>query len=244
MVSNRVLSMFATGAILLWALAYLYKLFDYIPTTQTAALVTKIIVAVSGAAFLVCLVLLIVSLKKKTFTPSKIVNPATLSGLFAVICGCCGLLLYNYILGMKLIYLFIPAVVIYYLIYNVYQRAFFGITVTHGLIAFMLYMMSNCVKPWAIYVYAAACLIICAVAFALCMVSYKKGGSFSIGKCSFRIFDKVNTSVVKSVSAIYGATALAVLAALFIPAYAIIYIFYAVIAFIVCCAVYYTIRLM
>ena len=76
------------------------------------------------------------------------------------------------------------------------------------------------------------------------MVSYKKGGSFSIGKCSFRIFDKVNTSVIKSVSAIYGATALAVLAALFIPVYAIIYIFYAVIAFIVCCAVYYTIRLM
>ena len=244
LVSNRVVAMFAAGAILLWGLAYLYRLFDYIPTTQTAILVTKIITAAAAIGLLISVGLLFASIKKKTFDSAKIINPANLSGLFAVITACCGLLLYNYILGMKLIYVFIPAVVIYYLIYNVYQRAFFGLTVTHGLIAFILYMMSNSVKPWALYVYIGICVLICAAALAMCTIAYKKGGSYRVGKCKIRIFEKVNTAVLKSVIAIYGVTVLAVLASLLIPTYAIIYIFYAVIAFVVCCAVYYTIRLM
>jgi len=244
MVSNRVLSMFAAGAILLWALAYLYKMFDYVPTTQTAVTVTKIAVAVAGVGFLASLLWFVIAIKKKTFDTSKIVNPATVMGLFGVIVICCGMLLYNYILSMKLIYIFIPAVVIYYLIYNVYQRAFFGLTVTHGIIAFALYFMSNSVKSWALYVYAAVCLIVCAAAFLACMSACKNNGTLKLGKCSIRLFDKINRSVIKTAAAIYGVSALAVIAALFIPVYAIIYIFYAVIAFVVCCAVYYTIRLM
>ena len=244
LMSNRVLSMFATGAILLWALAYLYKLFDYIPTTQTAYLVSKIIIGVAGAGFVFCLVWLIVSIRKNTFVGTKIVNPATLMGLFGVIAVCCGLLLYNYILGMKLIYVFIPAIVVYYLIYNVYQRSFFGIMVTHGLIAFALYFMSNSPDKKGVLIYGAVCIVICIVAALAGISACRNNGAVKLGKCNVRIFEKASLPAKKYILAIYGASVLAVIAALFIPVYAIIYIFYAFIAFLVCCAVYYTIRLM
>jgi hypothetical protein len=244
LVSNRVLSLFATGAILLWALAYLYKLFDYIPTTQTAYLVSKIILGAAGVAFAACLVWLIVSVKKNTFVSTKIINPATLMGLFGVIAVCCGLLLYNYILGMKLIYVFIPAIVVYYLIYNVYQRAFFGIMITHGLMAFALYFMSNSASKTGAFIYGAICILICVFAALVGMAACKNNGAIKLGKYSVRIFDKASLTAKKTILAVYGASAIAALAALFIPVYAIIYIFYAFIAFLVCCAVYYTIRLM
>ena len=244
LVSNRVLSMFATGAILLWALAYLYKLFDYIPTTNTAYLVSRIILALAGLGFAACLVWLIVSVRKNTFVATKIVNPATLMGLFGVIAVCCALLLYNYILGMKLIYVFIPAVVVYYLIYNVYQRIFFGIMVTHGLMAFALYFMSNCVKRENVFIYGGICVLICAVAIFVGLAACRNNGAVSLGKCNIRLFDKASVPAKKNLLAIYGVSVLAVIAALFIPTYAIIYVFYAVVAFLVCCAVYYTIRLM
>ena len=243
-VSNRVLSVFATGAILLWALAYLYKMFDYYPTKSTAEVVCRIALLVSALGWLCGIVWCFISVKNKTLKKDKIVNPVSVSCIFAVLAICCGLLLYNYILGMKLIYVIIPAVVICYLIYNVYQRIFFVLTITHGLMSLALYFMSNCISRQSVYVYAAVCIVISLVAFIMISVTSKNNGCLKYGQKNICIFENNHIPSIKTAGLIYGISSLFVLLSLIIPIYSIIYIFYAFVAFIVCCAVYYTIRLM
>ena len=87
-VSNRVLSVFATGAILLWALAYLYKMFDYYPTKSTAEVVCRIALLISAFGCICGIVWCLISLKNKTLKKDKIVNPVSVSCVFAVLAIC------------------------------------------------------------------------------------------------------------------------------------------------------------
>ena len=160
-ISNKVLSMFMAGAVLLWAFSYLYKLFDYPITYTKGILVSKIVMLIALAGVVCGIVWYVVTRIKNIAIKDRVVTPFTFAGFFAVV-GVSAFLLYNdYVLGMKLIYALVPAAVIFYLIYNVYQRAFLYLAISHSFIALVMYFMSKTVMPSSNIIMGAICIIVC-----------------------------------------------------------------------------------
>ena len=167
-ISNRVLTMFILGAVVLWALNYIYKLIDVPVTHDTGYLAATIVLIVSCFGIVAGVVWYALSRKSGKARLDKVINGLSLSGFFAVLAVCSLLLLYNYVLGMKLIYVFIPAVVIFYLVYNVYQRVFFWLLLTEGIITAIVYFISNSydltfklVSAVAVIIVSLFCVLLC-----------------------------------------------------------------------------------
>ena len=142
-ISNRVLTMFVLGAVVLWALTYIYNMIDVAATHQTGYLITKVLLICSCLGVISGIVWYFISKKNGNARMDKVINGPSLASFFGVLTICSLLLLNNYILGMKLIYVFIPAVVILYLVFNVYQRAFFWLLLSEALITGIVYLISN-----------------------------------------------------------------------------------------------------
>jgi len=242
--SNKVLSMFMAGALLLWAFSYLYKLFDYPTTFDKGIFVSKIVMIIALVGIIGGAVWYFISRARGIEFKERIITPLTVVGFFAVV-GISAYLLYNnYVLGMKLIYALIPAAVIFYLIYNVYQRAFLWLGVTHAFIALVIYFMSKTIFEMSNFIMGGVCIVICAIAVLIGISAVKEKGSIKIGNKKIVVFEHNAVPTKKSILLIYGFTVALVIACMFAPSFVIMYAFYAVSAFLVCCAIYFTIRLM
>ncbi len=243
-ISNRVLTMFTLGAIVLWALNYIYKLIDVPVTHKTGYLVTTIVLIASCLGIIAGVVWYVLSRKSGNARLDKVINGLSLTGFFAVLAVCSLLLLYNYVLGMKLIYVFIPAVVIFYLIYNVYQRVFFWLLLTEGIVTAIVYFISNSYDVAFKLISAVAVVIISIVCILLCVKINKGKGDLVVGKKRISVFEKNTVVDVKAASLIYGLTSLIAIVCAFLPMTILFYVPFVFIGFLVCAAIYFTIRLM
>ena len=241
--SNKVLASFIAGAVMLSVFSYLFKSLDIPLTYRSTHTVVLILTLVFSAAFICCAVFYAVQKKKGSFSAEKVLNPVFL-GIMFLVCALCSLFLYvNYFLAMKAIYVIIPAIVIYYLVYNVYQRSFFYLLLTHGVIALLIYFIAHTESTLYKCVAAAVAAVVCVIAVIVVKASDKKGTVSVCGK-KISVFEYNLIPSAKAVYLIYGITLAIVIACVFIPSFIVTYVFYAVAVFLLCCAVYYTIRLM
>lgn len=243
-ISNRVLTMFTLGAVVLWALNYLYKLIDVPNTQQTGYLITRILLVVSCLGVIAGIIWFYLSKKAGNARLDKVVNGSSLAVFFGVLTICAALLLYNYILGMKLIYVFIPAAVIFYLVYNVYQRVFFWLLLTEGLITGIIYFSSNSYSDSFKAICAFFVILISVICILLVAKINKGRGTLFVGKDEITVFEKNTVIDIKATSLIYGISSLIALACIFLPMSVIFYAPFIFIGFLVCAAIYFTIRLM
>lgn len=243
-ISNRVLTMFTLGAVVLWALNYIYKLIDVPVTHKTGYLVTTIVLIVSCMGIIAGVLWYALSRKSGNTRLDKVINGLSLAGFFAVLAVCSLLLLYNYVLGMKLIYVFIPAVVIFYLVYNVYQRVFFWLLLTEGIITAIVYFISNSYNFIFKLVSAITVVILSLFCILLSWQINKGKGDLVIGKKKISIFEKNTIVDIKATCLIYGLSSLIAIVCAFLPMTILFYIPFAFIGFLVCAAIYFTIRLM
>ena len=241
--SNKVLAAFIAGAVMLCLFSYLHKSLD-IPisyhTTHTAVLILSVVFFV---AFICSFICFFVSNKKDTFKSEKIFNPLFLSCLFLAAAVCSLFLYVDYFLAMKFIYVFIPALVIFYLVYNVYQKSFFWLLLTHGIITLMLYLISQTESTLYKFVAGGLSVLVCACAVSVYFAS-KKTGKLSLWGKKAKIFEPTLIPSKNAVLLIYGITLAIVIACIFLPSFIVTYVFYASAVILVCCAVYYTFRLM
>ena len=102
-ISNRVLTMFTLGAVMLWALSYLYNMIDMPSTQQTGYLITRFLLTLSCIGVIVGIVWFLISKKSGNPRLDKVINGPSLACFFGVLTISTLFLLYDYILGMKLI---------------------------------------------------------------------------------------------------------------------------------------------
>lgn len=243
-ISNRVLTMFTLGALVLWGLSYIYNLIDVAATHQTGYLVTKILLICSSLGVVSGIIWFFISKKNGNARMDKVVNGPSLASFFGVLTICSLLLLNNYILGMKLIYVLIPATVILYLVFNVYQRVFFWLLFTEACITGVIYLISNSYDVTFKLICALIIVVISAIVIFLSTKINKGKGSLAIGNLRIPMFEKNTTVDVKLVSLIYGISSIIATISAFIPMTVVFYVPYLFIGFLVCASIYFTIRLM
>lgn len=241
--SNKVLAVFSAGALMLFINFYLFRYID-IPTSYHAAhLITLILFLLCAAGTVFFFVKYLLSKKNGTYTSEKLSDPLFLSGLLLSCTVCFAFMYFDYFNAMRFIYVFIPAVVLYYLIYNVYARNFFLLALTHGAAALLLFIMY---KKNGSIAWKAACAAIFAVIAVLAVVIRErvgKNGVLKLKTCRIRVFDRASIPSKAFVYTLYGITLAIMITAIFVPASVVLYLFYAVLAFLACAAIYFTIRL-
>ena len=174
----------------------------------------------------------------------KVINGPSLASFFGVLTICSLLLLNNYILGMKLIYVFIPAVVILYLVFNVYQRAFFWLLLSEALITGIVYLISNSYDVTFKIICALIIILISALVIFLSVQLNKGRGFITLAGSKIYLLEKNTTVDIKLVSLVYGISSIIALASVFLPMAIVFYVPYLFIGFLVCASIYFTIGLM
>lgn len=138
-VTNQVMLVFGASAVLLWGVSLLSKFLDRGNTYGITLTITRILLAASLLTAGVLLVRFFLDQKNGRLRSGAILHAGIFALFFGALSACCGILLYNPITGMRLIYVFLPAVAILFLVFKVYDRQFFTFCVTHGIVAYALY---------------------------------------------------------------------------------------------------------
>lgn len=138
-VSNQVMLVFAAATVLLWGVSVLSKFLDRGNTFGITLMLTKILAIAAALAAAGLLVWYLIAKKNGKIREDAVVHPGIFALFFAALAACCGILVYNFITGMRLIYIFLPAMAVLFLVFKVYERQFFTFCVTHGIVAYALY---------------------------------------------------------------------------------------------------------
>ena len=166
--------------------------------------------------------------------------PAILCGVFAAL-TVTAVLGYNFrAAGMTIVCALPPVVAVLALIYYIYQKEFFFSTVLGilGIFALWFYRKAYAVRPLMVVVLCCAVLIVLAVAAFLLWKLSKQDGKWK----ETQLF--AHGISYKPAFISVGVTALAVLAALAVGATVAYYAIFALIVWLFCLVVYYTVRMM
>lgn len=241
--TNRALVMFGAAALYLWVLSFLHRCLDNPMRHATGVVLTIVLTCLAAVGVVVCLIWHSSAVKKGAYNSKKTFNGLFCAGLLVLLAVCSGLLWYNHILGMRIIYLLIPATAILYLIYSAYQRECFTFCVTQCAVAFVLYVLSGLAGNMLLRVI----VLVVGLAISLGVVAlYLKGGKK--GKQLHGLAGKVelfgkNTDR-RHVLATYAIDAVLLLAAFFLGGSIAFYAALAVLLYTLAMLVYYTVKLM
>lgn len=233
--TRRIVAVFLVTALILWGMSYLYDMMTYGSTFMQGQLVNNCVMAVSGLAALVSLVLYFTSKKRGTLNTEKVVNSGFLALCFLVVCACSFILAMDYYNGMHILYIFLPVTAVLFLVYHVYERQFFTFCVVEAMAIAAAYCC---------YVGAWEKTPILVLAFALCLVPMVLAcfGGDKIKMLSEKVlgkqFDKRYTLLV------YGVTMLILVAAALVKGKLALILGLILGAYMLASAVYYTVKAM
>lgn len=239
--ASRVMAVFAAVMVILAGLTYLWNAYDVGTTFFAAMRVNNILIWVSAAGVMGSLAWLVSDIKKDRLKRSPVLNGAMATVFFLALLGSLLLIKYNYVVSKRVLYIALPVAAILHLIYCSYQREFFSLCVTHFSVILAVWMAARQAGRTAA-VASVIAIVICGAAVLIFLSARKKGGYISVGKLKIKVYDNKNITS-QTVFAVYGVTALMVAAALFLAAPYAYYILYALAAFLVIEAVYFTVRL-
>ncbi len=238
--SNRVMAVFTAAIVMLLGLTYLWNAYDVGRTFFAAQRINNILIWVSAAGLIACIVWLSADPKRGRLR-NTILNGAMGSLFFLVLLGSLLLVRYNYMVARRVLYIIIPSIAILHLIYCSYQREFFVLCLTHSAILFGLWIMARTASDKLALLAAIVCLIICAAAVLVFLAASRAGGTLQLGRARLRVLD---SDVSRTAAfAVYGVTALAVVAAYILGAPLAYYILYAMVALLVMAAIIFTVKL-
>lgn len=239
--ASRVMAVFAGVMVILAGLTYLWNAYDVGTTFFAALRANNILIWVSAAGLIGGLAWLVSDIKKDRLKSSAVLNGAMATVFCLTLLASLLLIKYNYIISKRVLYIALPAAAILHLVYCSYQREFFSLCVTHFSVILAVWMAARNPGRTATLAVIAA-IVICGAAVLIFLSARNKGGSITVGKANIRVYDNKNLAS-KTVFAVYGATALLAAAAYFLAAPYAYYILYALAAFLVIEAVYFTVRL-
>ena len=235
LVTGRILAIFLVTVLLLWGMSYLYDMMTYGITFMQGQLVNNCVMAVSGLAALVSLVLYFTAKKRGTLRTERVVNSGFLALCFLVACACSCILAMDYYNGMHILYVFLPVTAVLFLVYHVYERQFFTFCLVEALAISAAYCCY--VGAWEKMPALVAAVVLCLVPMVLAITGSNKLEAFT-QQVLGRSFNKRYTLLV------YGGTLVALVAAAALRGKLALVISLVLGAYMLASAVYYTVKAM
>ncbi len=235
LVTGRIMAIFLVTVLLLWGMSYLYDMMTYGSTFMQGQLVNNSVMAVSGLAAVICLVIYFTAKKRGTLHTERVVNSGFLALCFLVMCACSFILAMDYYNGMHILYIFLPVTAVLFLVYHVYERQFF----TFCLVEAMSIAAAYCcyVGAWEMTPALVMSFVLCLVPMVLALTGEGKLEKLT-RQVLGRNFDK------RYILLVYGITLLALAAAAVLRGKLALVICLALGAYVLASAVYYTVKAM
>lgn len=246
-VTNKVLTVFAGGILLMAFAAYLRKGLSYASSFPTAYLVARGSEWAGLALALVGLVFNGRQLSGGTYNHKTLFNGTGLL-MLGLPLSLCGYLMLDFgpEQAMHALYLLIPVAAILYLVCAVYPREFFTVAAALTANAILLWLVAKSAVSNSFsgltWLFFALGLVVCAGLEGLYLATRKTGGLLKLGKFSLRLFDRQTKH--KLVAGAAGGSA-ALLAASFLLGGGLgYYAVYLMVGVLFILAVFYTVRMM
>ncbi len=240
-VTNKLLLVFTLAFAVLLFFTNISRMMRSTTSFLTAWNITKIASGVFLALFVVGIIMLIVERSKGIDTKYRLLSGKNISIASAIIAILSlALAIVFSTTTLTLIYVFVPALVVLYIIYYSYQREFFMVALSSILSGVGIWLVRSEIVNSAdtLVLVAVAALIVILAAFTVAV---------QVGKGSFKLFGR-EVSVFKSgarYTLIYltYVLSLLLLAAAFLAPDLAIYFIFGLIAYIVITGIYYTVKL-
>lgn len=245
-ITNKVLSVFSLCLLGVLLLMLLYRVAGYLNTYMIGRQITGIVCALGVIGVIGGVVKMRQERNKNEDVRYRLVCGRNIIAVFAVVVICMASVL---LLGpdmIKLFYVILPAIAVYYLIYHSYPREFFVISVDCGVMAALLYGIRRAFGSsnfqWAVWAFAALAVVLCAAQLALVQRLKKNGCRGLVDGTETELFTSRNAHNMMRLTGIVMA-ALPVAGAV-LGAQIAYYLIFAACAYLFVTAVYYTVKMM
>lgn len=198
------------------------------------------IIGVTAVGSVICLLWTIFWAKSR----KRVLLPGILFGAFLIALVISVVTYRFYSTGVQFLCGAVPAAAVLALVYYLYQREFFAVTVLSalGLLGLWLFRRVGGAHQPLLYAYLVVLAVILVAAVLLCRSASAHGGSLTLGGKKLQLFAH-NTSY-GMVYLTCAVVAVAVAAALVLGTSAAYYLIFALVAWLFIMAVYYTVKLM
>lgn len=198
------------------------------------------IIGVTAVGSVICLLWTIFWAKSR----KRVLLPGILFGAFLIALVISVVTYRFYSTGVQFLCGAVPAAAVLALVYYLYQREFFAVTVLSalGLLGLWLFRRVGGAHQPLLYAYLVVLAVILVAAVLLCRSASAHGGSLTLGGKKLQLFAH-NTSY-GMVYLTCAVVAVAVAAALVLGTGAAYYLIFALVAWLFIMAVYYTVKLM
>lgn len=243
--TNKVLTVFSVCLLGVLLLMIVQRLMDYGNTWATGMLVSKILLGI-GVVIAVCGVALLV----REASGKRSANRRILCGRNVLIVGvvmaaAMAAILYLGTGPIKLLYVVLPVLAVYYLVYHSYAREFFLIAVDTGVGVALMWLVHRALDSasyvWMSYVALGAAVVLTVVQLVCVSTLRGKNGKITHNGKKINLQFSKNAYTMLTVTPVLMAVLVA--AVLFAPTYMLIAMGVAA-AYLFITAVYYTVKLM
>ena len=243
--TNKVLTVFSVCLLGVLLLMIVQRLLDYANTWATGMLLVKVLLGVGVAGVIWGVVLLVLELSGKRDGSRRIICGRNVLLVSIVMVLCMALIGYLGAQPIKLLYVILPVLAVYYLVYHSYAPEFFIIAADSGVAIGLMWLehraLASASHVWMAYASIGAAIVLAVIQLICVWTLRGKGGKFTFrGKKVDSHFSR-NAYTMLTVTPVLMAVLTAVV--LFMPSWLLIAMGCAA-AYLFVTAVYYTVKLM
>ena len=243
--TNKVLTVFSVCLLGVLLLMIVQRLLDYANTWATGMLLVKVLLGVGVAGVIWGAVLLVLELSGKRDGSRRIICGRNVLLVSIVMVLCMALIGYLGAQPIKLLYVILPVLAVYYLVYHSYAPEFFIIAADSGVAIGLMWLehraLASASHVWMAYASIGAAVVLAVIQLICVWTLRGKGGKFTFrGKKVDSHFSR-NAYTMLTVTPVLMAVLTAVV--LFMPSWLLIAMGCAA-AYLFVTAVYYTVKLM
>lgn len=243
--TNKVLTVFSVCLLGVLLLMIVQRLLDYANTWATGMLLVKVLLGVGVAGVIWGVVLLALELSDKRDGSRRIICGRNVLLVSIVMVLCMALIGYLGAQPIKLLYVILPVLAVYYLVYHSYAPEFFIIAADSGVAIGLMWLehraLASASHVWMAYASIGAAIVLAVIQLICVWTLRGKGGKFTFrGKKVDSHFSR-NAYTMLTVTPVLMAVLTAVV--LFMPSWLLIAMGCAA-AYLFVTAVYYTVKLM
>lgn len=246
-ITNKVLIVFSACLFGVLGLMFLYKLLNSGSGFMVGYITVQALAAIGVIGIVAGIILMYLEKKNNVDTNFRLFTGRNVVLVSAFIGMSMALILnYDAYKAIKILYVILPAVAVYYLIFHSYQREFFVIAVDTGVAAAFMWVIGQAEnsgsKQWMAYLVVAIAAVLAAGQLIWTLKVRKNGGLMKLRGKKEEVFASGANYTLMAVSAILMLIFLA--AALFTGPQIAYYMMFAIFAYLFVLAVYYTVKLM
>ncbi len=240
-VTNKLLLVFTIAFAMLLLLMNVGRMMKSVESFVLAHTITKVVCGVAILAIVAGIIMMIVEHNKKKDTRYVLLSGKNILITALFIAVCTGALAFIFDPKMLLLlYVFVPVIVVLYIIYYSYQREFFYIALSAAISASCVWLVGSTGDSRLSFVLAAVGVLVNLVLAAFAVWAQVKGGTVRAFGREFSAFKADSKYALVYIS--FALFAAVCVAALLLPSFAV-YFTFGTVAYLVLAGIYYTIKL-